>query len=76
MVTCGNGGTCQDLVNDFQCSCVLGFDGALCENSKMYKLTLIPLLFVQLSILNPLSHSRALNISPIDVFRFLFMVNI
>ena len=31
---CKNGGTCGDLINGFNCSCVLGFDGTLCEHSE------------------------------------------
>lgn len=31
---CKNNGTCTDLVNDYQCDCVAGFNGNNCENSK------------------------------------------
>lgn len=31
---CQNNGTCTDLVNDYQCDCVAGFNGTNCENSK------------------------------------------
>ena len=30
---CRNGGTCMDLVNDFECRCVPGFLGDLCETN-------------------------------------------
>lgn len=30
---CENNGTCTDLVNDYQCDCVAGFNGTNCENS-------------------------------------------
>ena len=28
---CQNNGTCQDLVNDYQCNCTAGFNGNNCE---------------------------------------------
>ena len=28
---CGNGATCNDLVNGFNCTCVAGFSGTLCD---------------------------------------------
>lgn len=31
---CQNNGTCTDLVNDYHCDCVAGFNGKNCENSK------------------------------------------
>lgn len=31
---CQNNGTCTDLVNDYHCDCVAGFNGRNCENSK------------------------------------------
>ena len=31
---CENGGTCSDLVADFQCACVTGFTGKNCSQSK------------------------------------------
>ena len=31
---CQNNGTCHDLVNDYTCGCVEGFNGTKCENSK------------------------------------------
>lgn len=33
---CRNNGTCTDLVNDYQCDCVAGFNGKNCENSEQY----------------------------------------
>ena len=30
---CQNGGSCTDVVNDYNCTCVLGFNGTNCENS-------------------------------------------
>ena len=37
---CLNNGTCIDGVNDYKCSCVPGFDGKNCYNSKPFKITL------------------------------------
>lgn len=31
---CQNNGTCTDLVNNYKCYCVTGFDGTNCEKSK------------------------------------------
>ena len=31
---CQNNGTCHDLVNDYRCDCVAGFNGTNCDNSK------------------------------------------
>ena len=31
---CQNNGTCVDLVNEFNCTCVLGFTGTNCETSR------------------------------------------
>ena len=31
---CQNNGTCHDLVNDYRCECLVGFNGTNCENSK------------------------------------------
>ena len=33
-VVCQNGGTCEDLVNDFNCACVAGYSGENCENGE------------------------------------------
>jgi Notch-like protein len=30
---CNNGGTCKDLVNKYECTCVAGYDGMNCHNS-------------------------------------------
>ena len=30
---CQHNGTCHDLVNDYRCYCVTGFNGTNCENS-------------------------------------------
>ena len=34
---CQNNGTCRDLVNDYRCDCVAGFNGTNCENSTYIK---------------------------------------
>ena len=31
---CINGGTCNDLVNGFECACDPGYDGILCDNGE------------------------------------------
>ena len=31
---CQNNATCDDLINEFRCDCVPGFNGTLCGNSK------------------------------------------
>ena len=31
---CLNGGSCQDGINSYKCTCVAGFDGNNCENSE------------------------------------------
>ena len=33
---CQNNATCVDLINEFRCDCVPGFNGTLCGNSKAY----------------------------------------
>ena len=30
---CVNGGTCEDLVNDYACTCATGFSGKSCEGN-------------------------------------------
>lgn len=32
---CQNNGTCTDLINDYQCHCIDGFNGTNCMNSKL-----------------------------------------
>ena len=34
---CQNNGTCHDLVNDYRCDCVAGFNGTNCDNSTYRK---------------------------------------
>ena len=34
-VTCANGGTCVDGVNQYSCACQEGFTGNLCESGKV-----------------------------------------
>ena len=34
--TCQNLGTCNDGVNDYNCSCVTGYTGQHCETSKSW----------------------------------------
>ena len=31
---CGHAGTCIDLINAYNCSCVAGFTGSNCETGK------------------------------------------
>lgn len=33
--TCQNGASCVDGVNDYLCTCVLGFTGQSCETSRL-----------------------------------------
>ena len=35
---CLNNGTCIDGVNDYKCTCVYGFVGKNCSNSKAFKI--------------------------------------
>ena len=32
---CANGGTCNDAVNSYTCSCAPGYNGNLCQTSKL-----------------------------------------
>ena len=32
---CGNGGTCNDYINEFNCTCAGGYEGTLCETSNL-----------------------------------------
>ena len=38
---CQNNGTCHDLVNDYRCDCVAGFNGTKCENGMYVFLGII-----------------------------------
>ena len=31
---CQNSGTCKDLVNGYECTCVPGYDGTNCDNGR------------------------------------------
>ena len=31
---CENGGTCQNTIGSFTCTCVAGYDGSSCQNGK------------------------------------------
>ena len=33
---CQNEGACTDLVNDYECACVAGWDGTNCETSNIF----------------------------------------
>ena len=41
---CLNNGTCTDGVNDYNCTCVPGFVGKNCSNSKSLKIKFLPVL--------------------------------
>ena len=32
---CGNGGTCNDYINEFNCTCAGGYEGTLCETGDL-----------------------------------------
>ena len=32
---CGNGGTCNDYVNGFNCTCAGGYEGTVCETGNL-----------------------------------------
>ena len=40
---CQNGATCSNLIGQFVCKCLPGYDGVFCENGKR-KVTLRPLI--------------------------------
>ena len=46
--SCQNNGTCRDLVNDYRCDCVAGFNGTNCDNSTNMKSCSSSLFFIQL----------------------------
>ena len=33
---CKNGGTCKNLINDYSCTCALGYSGKSCETGKYF----------------------------------------
>jgi Notch-like protein len=33
-VPCLNGGTCNNLLNQFTCNCIGGYEGDICEKGK------------------------------------------
>ena len=35
LMPCQNGATCKDFVNDFNCTCVDGYEGTLCETGNV-----------------------------------------
>ena len=39
-VVCANGGTCKDLLNDFQCVCAPGFTDRLCQTGEYSNIVL------------------------------------
>ena len=38
---CGNGGTCNDYVNGFNCTCAGGYEGTVCETGNLIVACLI-----------------------------------
>ena len=32
---CGNGGTCNEYINEFNCTCAGGYEGTLCETGNL-----------------------------------------
>lgn len=57
---CKNNGTCTDLVNNYQCDCVAGFNGTNCEDSKHSKcmphfLSFITLHYIIINIITKVS---------------------
>lgn len=44
---CWNNGTCTDLVNDYNCDCIPGFNGINCDSNKHYLCKLSSLIFAQ-----------------------------
>ena len=49
---CENGGSCQDGVNSYKCTCLPGFDGKNCENSEYLVDKLICYSFVEQGLLD------------------------
>ena len=46
---CLNGGTCNDMIDAYSCTCVLGFNGTNCDNSKVY-FNIQSLIFIQIQL--------------------------
>ena len=42
-ITCRNGGTCQDGVNEYTCRCAEGYEGDFCEIGSVLAMVKIPL---------------------------------
>jgi hypothetical protein len=38
---CKNGGTCKDLINGYECTCVPGYNGLNCGNGNNFKIVTI-----------------------------------
>ena len=46
---CVNGGTCEDLVNDYACTCATGFSGKSCEGN-FYKHSMYNIISIDMCI--------------------------
>ena len=46
---CGNGGTCNDYINEFNCTCTGGYEGTLCETGKWIMIILLCLVLVSVN---------------------------